>query len=391
MKIGIISEPPPLTTGFARTCKYIVDAIIESGNTPVCFGLSLSGETFDRSLYPYNIWTTNRNSLSLSLKEFLEFEKPDAIIINADLPSVSGWIIGLRTLKYAGPLYSHYVVDCLPIRSEYLDNTKKLERAIVPTQSVLKYLKMNGITNATYAPHGVDKNIFKIIEGKDQLKRIAGLGHKFVIGVFGQNIERKQQPRILQAASILKRSGYKDKVAFYIHCQPKEKPEVGWDLPEITRYLDVSDIVTFPNDGYRHSMGIPLKSNSIIPESLMDLGYVERINMCDIIINASYSGGFELGILEAQACGVPICVTNDRNNLTEVAGKGAYLLSARNDTFWNVGGYKYSVDPDTITEAILTLMNNEVLYRQVIKDGLINVNKYHWSLLKNAVRQCMGI
>lgn len=294
-------------------------------------------------------------------------------------------------MNYPNPIYSHFVLDCLPVRAEYLNIIKQLDKAIVPTRGVLKYLQEQGFDKAIYAPHGVDKKNFKRIKNREDFKKIAGLEGKFLVGVFGQNIERKQHPRVLLAARILKEKGYKDRIAFYFHCQPKEKPDIGWDLPELAQFLEVDDMVLFPNENFRHSMGIPMQSEKPSPNNIQDLGYVQRINMCDMIVNVSYSGGFELGILEAQACEVPVCVTNDTNILAEVAGKGAYLLKAEGNTFWEIGGYKYCVNPETIAEAILELMHNKVLRQQIVDAGIKNIRCYTWTRLIDAVQQCLDL
>jgi hypothetical protein len=61
MKIGMISEAPFLSTGFGVTGNQIAQSLAFAGHDISYFGIGAIGEIFDRSLYPYKIWTVGRN------------------------------------------------------------------------------------------------------------------------------------------------------------------------------------------------------------------------------------------------------------------------------------------------------------------------------------------
>jgi glycosyltransferase involved in cell wall biosynthesis len=82
------------------------------------------------------------------------------------------------------------------------------------------------------APHPVDAGLFRPLPYRDALRRAAGLDGRFVIGVFGRNTERKQQPRVMMALQQLRARGKADDIIAYFHCQPtNEDPWLSsWNL-----------------------------------------------------------------------------------------------------------------------------------------------------------------
>lgn len=82
---------------------------------------------------------------------------------------------------------------------------------------------------------------------------------------------------------------------------------------------------------------------------------------CDLVYFASFSEGFGLPILEAQAIGRPV-ITSDISPMKEVAGAGAIL-----------------VNPSSVQEihkAIQSLLNNKELYAHYVENGQFNLQKY---------------
>lgn len=388
MKVGIISESPTATTGFGTTCRYIASGLAQAGFDVSVFGINAFGETFERNKYAYKIWAVGNRNLIESLSEFLNYEEPDVLFINFDVVGLNRWFKIARALGWNKPIVSHFVVDCLPLNGEYLEVLEQLQGRITPTHVVASYLNKKGIKDTYVAPHGVDQTIFHPLPNREKLRANAGLNGKFVIGVFGRNCERKQQPRVMQALSLLKRERRLSGFVTYFHSQVIDDSSLGgWDLREIARYLDIEDFVIFTEDSFNQLNGVPYQSNYKRESNIgtfLQYSYVERLNCCDLIINPAFCGGFELITVEAQACGIPVAITNDRSIMQEVAGEGAYMLEPVDSSFWKLGGMQHFVAAETIQKAILELSENAALREQLMSRGFENVRRYSWKPLMKA-------
>ena len=103
----------------------------------------------------------------------------------------------------------------------------------------------------------------------------------------------------------------------YIHTEPSNMWG-GLDLPELCRNLGILDKVLFP-DRYKNFLGMPA--------DYMALMY----NAADVYLGATMSEGFGIPIVEAQACGTPVIVT-DFSAMPELVRWG-YAIPPR-DMFW---------------------------------------------------------
>jgi glycosyltransferase involved in cell wall biosynthesis len=394
LKVAIISEAPNRTTGFGATTRHIVRGLTEAGHSVVCFGIGAIGETFDRTLYSCKIWAVGNTNLVPTLGKFIEYESPDAIIISYDLTSVQRWFNLCRGIGWNGPIHSYFVMDGIPFSKEYLSVLEKLSGKITATKTVADYLHEKGFLDVLVAPHGVDMEVFRPLEHRGKIRSELEINDKFVVGVFGRNVERKQQARVLLALKRLRDLGKDSNLLVYFHCQPKDNIGFrGWNLINIAENLGIDDLIRFPHEGFQQINGVPLHKRSGFVERIStntsflptNLNYVERINMCDMIINVPFCGGFELSILEAQASGVPIAITNDQGIMAEVGGDGVLLLDADDTGIWHTGATQHFISHKTIAETIVYLRDNPKLRDELKNKGFMNVKKYPWKLLEETI------
>ena len=171
--------------------------------------------------------------------------------------------------------------------------------------------------NALYAPHGVDTSVFYPVEQDERMSFRRDLGwpeSAFVVSMVAANKgnpSRKGFPQALMAyAEFLRR--HSDSL-LYLHTEPHGIVD-GINLPDLLRRLKIPpDNIRFV-DPYEYVCGIP--------ESHLHHVY----NASDVLLNPSMGEGFGIPIIEAQACGTPVIVT-DWTSMTELAGAG-----------WTVGG-----------------------------------------------------
>ena len=95
------------------------------------------------------------------------------------------------------------------------------------------------------------------------------------------------------------------------------------------------------------------------------------ISAARVLLLPSWYEGFGLPILQAQACGTPV-ITSDRASMPEVGGEGA--LYARPD------------EPEEISRAMRTLMDDPDVWERCRALGLENVKRYSWDATAQGTR-----
>jgi glycosyltransferase involved in cell wall biosynthesis len=102
---------------------------------------------------------------------------------------------------------------------------------------------------------------------------------------------------------------------------------------------------------------------------IIKLGYIDEedlvimYNLADCYLYPSLYEGFGLPILEAQACGCPV-ITSNVSSCPEVAGSGALLVNPR--------------DAGDIAGAMLRIVKDAKLRKDLVKAGLENCRRYTW-------------
>lgn len=404
MKIALISESPSVTTGFGVNAGHLVKLLAEQQQDVVCFGVCALGQPLDPAHYPCRIVPMPRDQREAIefLPAFLQEEQPDLLFIHYDLAAVCRFVDASRAASWRGPIISHFVIDGIPFDTEYLDTLRTLQAGMTPTYTAARYIASQGIKHVIAAPHPVNPELFRPLLEREALRKAAGLEGRFVVGVFGRNVERKQQPRVMMAIEQLKQAGKADHMLLYLHCQPtKEDPWLNsWNLPDIARQLGIEDQVLFPQASFRQLAGIPYQAQGRKLEGVEQSGkpsfpaeytYVERLNCCDMVVNAPYGGAFELASLESQSCGVPVAVTNDRGAIAEVVGDSAILLEPADIGIHSSGARQYFVGAATIAEAILAVKEDPALRAELIRKGHANAARYTIEPLRQAVAQALAI
>lgn len=402
MKIALITESPTLATGFGTRARQLIEQLAALGTEIVVFAISASEQPFEPQDYPCRIVPLVRDQFETigMVGPFLAAEQPDVLFVHYDLATACWYVERARADGWPGPVIAHVVIDSLPVSRRLLDVLRTVDAVITPTDTAARYCHAHGLTQVSAAPYSVDPAIFRPLPNRDALRRTAGLADRFVIGVFGRNIERKQQPRVMLALQHLITIGAGDDMVLYLHCQPEnDDPWLStWNLTEVAEQLNIADRVLFPPRTFRQLRGIPYVSSQVDPApdhapTRLDVpatyGYVERLNLCDVIVNAPYNGAFELVTIEAQLCGIPIAVTNDSGAMVEVAGDGALLLDPVDIGIQSSGGRQFLVSARTIAEAVLSVRREPRLQADLVRRGFENAARYRADRLTGAVKQAL--
>ena len=175
---------------------------------------------------------------------------------------------------------------------------------------------------AYYVPHGVNTEVFSP-QPRDEARERLGLPQEaFICSMVAANKgypPRKAFPEVVRAFKRFSET-HSDAI-LHFHTEVNGTIE-GVNIP---RLLEVEGIpvekVRFV-DQYRYHVGLP-------PEVVRDV-YAAS----DVLLNPSYSEGFGIPIIEAQACGTPV-IANDSTAMPELVGAG-WLVEGQD--FWSQQG-----------------------------------------------------
>ncbi|HEX7099667.1 MAG TPA: glycosyltransferase family 4 protein [Acidimicrobiia bacterium] len=212
-------------------------------------------------------------------------------------------------------------------------------RAIAMSKFGQAALRAVGI-DAFYVPHGVDTTIYKPSGGRERVRAAMGIPEDaFLIGMIANNKgtspSRKGYPEAFAAFAEFARSH--DNAYLYVHAE--KHPPGGLNLPLTADMLGIprDRIIWAPQFEYIHGLIEPGEM-AVLYSSL------------DVLLNPSWGEGFGIPIVEAQACGTPVIVSN-WTSMPELCGAG-WLVEG--EKFFNAPQGSYWLHPfvGSIVEAL---------------------------------------
>jgi len=215
--------------------------------------------------------------------------------------------------------------------------------------------------NPLYVPHGVDTKVFRPLEdGREAGREALRIPpDAFVVGMVGANRGwsphacRKAFPQAFDAFAHFCRAH--DDVYLYCHTQAFTAPP-GLDLIFMARAMGIPENrIAFPEDQAWHL-------------HVMDSHFVAAaMNSFDVLLNCSMSEGFGVPIIEAQACGVPVIVS-DHSSMPELS-QTQWLVGG--DRWWDGAQMSFAIMPSVKS----ILENLEIAYEargdQKVKDAAV--------------------
>ena len=384
MKIGVVSDSPAITTGYGVVTDQCCRALLDAGHTVTCFGFKDCESNPYRQDYPCPVEPIDPfERWHPKLRAFVARERLDTLWIYMDMYNLEELFAALGDTAVP-PMSLYAIFDGLPAYDRLLGLLRAFRTIVVTTDPAAAYLERQGHAVHAVAPPGVDPLFFKPLD-RDALRREAGLDSAFVIGAFGRNTERKQQPRLLLALQSLCRSEPTADLVVYFHCAPRGY----WDLGDLAARWGVRERTLFASDEFDETFGLPLRRHAPasagpaagIPPSF---GYVERLNVCDLVINVPHSGDFEQVLIEAPACGIPVAATDDGGIMRAALGPG-WPLPAQACTMGNTGQSLHFVSVGGIEECVQTLRSEEVRRRAMVQEGRAYAAGHGWGSVRRAI------
>ncbi len=149
-----------------------------------------------------------------------------------------------------------------------------------------------------YVPHSLDPVFLDEVPDRDEIRKGYKWADKFVIGMVAANKgfvpSRKSFPQVFEAFAEF-HSKYPESM-MYLHTEPE--PTHGMDLLDMIRALKIPEEAILFVDSYRNILG-------------MGADYMRNTYAAfDVLANPSMGEGFGVPIIEAQAVGTPVIVSD---------------------------------------------------------------------------------
>ncbi|MCX4763830.1 hypothetical protein OG562_23245 [Streptomyces sp. NBC_01275] len=390
MTVAIFADSPTLTSGFARTTRRMADALVRAGHDVACYGVKARRADIGTGL-PYTVWPAEQGGhWTDTLAEFFASTRPEVLLLNMDAYNALECVEVCERAGWRGPTVSYVCFDGLPVSRAHLDAQRSCSAVWATSRTGAAYLESEGVKVAGYAPPGVAPEEFRPAADRPALRARAGLGDSLVVGVFATNTERKQVARAVAGFAVAAELRPDLDLRLYLHCRSRGY----WDLRDLAARYGLADRVLFPAaEEFEEHRGVPTAHSvprigpgpvtglAHLPE---DFSYVDRINVCDVLMNVAHSGDVEQVIIEGQACGVPLLHTDDEAVMSDAVGRGGVLLPASDVGIGRIGQRLHYVSPRTIGESLAALLGDPAAQAEVRAAGLANAAAYPWSALEDA-------
>jgi glycosyltransferase involved in cell wall biosynthesis len=255
------------------------------------------------------------------LPGYYQYVKADFLITFMD-----AWVLQPHLLR--GMKVAHWMpVDCEASPAGISPHLSALDRRVLEEGGgqpvAMSQFGRDVLTKAglspLYVPHGIETQVFRPLEDRDELRERLGLAGKFVIGINAANQDpvRKALPEQMTAFAQFHKA-HPDSV---LGIHSRKITRQGIDLERLAADLGLRDCVIFA-DQLVYCAGL-----------MGDADLAKWYGVLDLLSNASYGEGFGLPIIEAQACGTPV-VTTAWSSMPELTGAGWCVAG---DPYWNRG------------------------------------------------------
>ena len=183
-----------------------------------------------------------------------------------------------------------------------------------------------------YIPHGVDAEVFK--PRPSDMRYSMGIPEDaFLIGMVGANRSPAQFPRKAQPQAFLAFAQFlKEHPDAWLYAYTKPLGDLNLDALLVT----IADVA-----GPEVLQRVKFPPDNIWYWGLGREQMAEMYSTFDVYLQPSMGEGFGLGAIEAQACGVPV-ILSDHSAMPELLGAG-WLVDG--DPWWDEAQHSFGINP----------------------------------------------
>jgi len=216
--------------------------------------------------------------------------------------------------------------------------------------------RMLGRLDPLYVPHGVDTGKYRPHDQRKVREEVGFPKDGFLVGMVAANKGRPSRKGFSQAFQAFARFAEKhDDAYLYLHTMVNPGIAGGEDIPAMLEGNGIPQERVMIADQYR-----------VLFDPYSHQSMAKVYSAMDVLLNPSMGEGFGIPILEAQACGVPVIVT-DHSAMSEVCGAG---WQVDHDRYWTgLNSWQAVPRVDDITDALEECHGLEPRERQKLSSG----------------------
>jgi len=270
------------------------------------------------------------------------------------------------------PLVLHSPIDHFPLVESEIRCLQAVRQLASVGAAGMRWALEAGLTNVSYAPHGVNPEIFRPGDRVEARKKLGWPPDAFIyITVATNKGDRKNLCGLLRAYRdvLSRRPELAARTRLMLHTYPyrDELNEEGYDIWNLAISMGLRDNIIFTD---------PLTYLEGIPESQLALMY----QASDVHVLPSKTEGFGIPLIEAGACGIPSITTNFAS-MPEVVGDCGWLIDVNEMEVQQLVGYSWQSIPSTAHLA--QLLEYVVDHPEEVRDKGLNMmqrveEEYTW-------------
>lgn len=334
--VSVFSNSPGQPTGYGQATEALVKLLKRDGADVASlsnYGQEGINTTYDTGFGLIPVYSRGNEAYSNDVApahhkhwKALNPKQPDLMITLYDV-----WVLNNKHYDEI-PIASWTPIDHNPVPPKVLQWLKKENvTPLAMSKFGLDQMTKQGV-EGHYVPHSIDTNVFKYtdtVEGQPIQEFMGFEDDRFVVGMNAANkssgiLHRKAYSENMMAFAMFARKH--PEAMLYIHADPTSQH--GWNLLALGQLLGIpKDNMTFPDPlAYRYGM----------PQTTLAGIY----SSWDVMLATSYGEGFGIPTVEAQACGVPVIVSNFAAS-PELVGDGwaiggQPLYDPAQHSFWHI-------------------------------------------------------
>ncbi len=322
MRLLIHSNSPWVKSGYGQQTAFLARHAKALGHDVAIsafYGLSGTETTWEG--IPVFPAACRPNTYGMEMvPHFYKKWQADAVIILAD-----AWVGADYTRQLANLNVANWIpIDAYPLSKR--DETYLLMSGATPIamsrfgERMLRDAKFEPL----YLPHAIDTAVFRPADPEARRSWRAELGaddDTIIVGMNAANRDLWRKGFFEQFTAFAWFLERHPNSLLYVH-SVTHHPQ-GLDLPDLARAVGIAERVLFPDQDV-------VVSGEVTSEMLVRNFY----DLIDIYSGCALAEGFGIPIVEAQACGLPVAVT-DASAMSELAGP--YAVRVPGEPMWVVG------------------------------------------------------
>ena len=304
--VSVLSNSPGMPTGYGIATEALVNLLKRDGADVAAlsnYGHEGINSTYKTQHGEIPLYARGNEAYSNDVApahhkhwKAINADQPDLMITLYDV-----WVLNSKSYDSI-PIASWTPIDHNPVPPAVLQWLKKDNvTPLAMSKFGLEQINKVGV-EGHYIPHSIDTKVFKPTDNIGEMSGQEFMGFeddRFIVGMNAANkasgiIHRKAFGENMMAFAMLCRK-YPDAI-LYIHTDASSPH--GWNLMALGQLLGIPiDNLAFPDPlAYRYGMS---------QETLAGI-----YSQMDVLLATSYGEGFGVPTVEAQACGVPVIVSN---------------------------------------------------------------------------------